>query len=67
MFMYEVIEWHNAKFYKDKVIKFRLKDIFSDHWDNFVNDNPDLNIRPIIFKKVNKMVSCRSSLRIFYL
>ena len=61
MYMYEVIEWYNANFYKDRTIKFRLKDIFSDHWNNFIKDNPDLNIRPVVFKEVDKMISCRTS------
>lgn len=61
MYMYKVIEWYNANFYKDKTIKFRLKDIFSDHWNNFIKDNPDLNTRPVVFKEVDKMISCRTS------
>lgn len=59
--MIDVIEFHNKNFYKDKNIKFRLKDIFSDHWDNFVNDNQNLNIRPVVFKEVNKMISCKTA------
>lgn len=54
MYMYEVIEWYNANFYKDKTIKFRLKDIFSNNWNNFIKDNPNLNIRPVFLKKLIK-------------
>ena len=61
MFMYEIIEWYNANFYNDKSIKFRLKDIFNDHWDNFINEYPSLNIRPVVLKEVDKMISCRTS------
>lgn len=59
--MYEVIEWHNANFINDKSVKFRLKDIFADNWDNFVKNNPDLNIRPVVFKEVDRLISCRTS------
>lgn len=61
MNMYEVIDWHNANFINDKSVNFRLKDIFADNWDNFVKHNPDLNIRPVVFKEVNKLISCRTS------
>lgn len=61
MDMYEIIEWYNANFYKDRTIKFRLKDIFNDHWDNFIKENSHLNIRPVVLKEVDKMISCRTS------
>ena len=61
MNMYEIVEWYNAKFYHDRTIKIRLKDIFSDHWDNFISENPNLIIRPVIHKEVNRMISCRTS------
>lgn len=59
--MIKEVNFHNDLFYKDRTIKFRLKDIFSDHWDNFLKDNPTLNIRPVVLKEVNKMISCRTS------
>ena len=59
--MYEVIEWHNANFIKDKKAKFRLKDIFADNWDAFVDANPNLNIRPIVFYEVDRLISCKTS------
>lgn len=55
------VEFHNKSFYKDRTINFRLKDIFSDHWDNFIKDNPNLNIRPVVFKEVNRMIACKTS------
>ena len=59
--MIEEVEFHNNMFYKDRTIKYRLKDIFSDHWENFIKENKDLNIRPVVLKEVNKMISCRTS------
>ena len=61
MHMIEEVEFHNNMFYKDRTIKYRLKDIFSDHWENFIKENKDLNIRPVVLKEVNKMISCRTS------
>lgn len=61
MHMINGVKFHNNNFYKDRTIMFRLKDIFSDHWDNFVNDNHNLNIRPVVFKEVNRMITCRTS------
>ena len=59
--MVNIIEWHNNNFYNDRHINFRLKDIFSDSWDNFVKSNPNLRIRPVVFKEINRMISCRTS------
>lgn len=61
MYMIEEVEFHNNMFYKDRTIKYRLKDIFSDHWENFIKENKDLNIRPVVLKEVDKMISCRTS------
>ena len=36
---------------------FTIKQIFQDNWDNFVSDNQDITIRPIIFEEVNKWQS----------
>ncbi len=55
------IDFFNNLIYKDKSVKYRLKDIFSDHWDNFIKDNPNLFIRDVVFKEVIKMTSCRTS------
>ena len=59
--MIKEIDWHNSNFIKDRNIKFRLKDIFADHWDIFVKTYPNLDIRPVIHKEVKKMISCRTS------
>ena len=59
--MIKEIEWHNSNFIKDRNIKFRLKDIFSDHWDNFIETYSNFDIRPVIHKEVKKMISCRTS------
>lgn len=53
-------EFNNNFFINDRSIKFRLKDIFSDYWDNFIKDNPNLNIRDVVFKEVDKMISCKT-------
>lgn len=61
MYIIEKIDSFNKIFYKDRTINFRLKDIFSNHWDIFLNNNSNLNIRPVVLKEVNKMISCRTS------
>ena len=40
--------------------KFKIKDIFNDHWYSFLKDNPNLNIRPVVIEEVEKMMSCGS-------
>ena len=40
--------------------KFKIKDIFNDHWLSFLRDNPDINIRPVVHKEVEKMMGCGS-------
>ena len=44
---------------------FTIKQIFQDNWDNFVSDNPDITIRPIVFEEVNKIINCGNPLRKF--
>ena len=61
MYIIEKIDSFNKISYKDRTINFRLKDIFSNHWDNFLKNNSNLNIRPVVLKEVNKMISCRTS------
>lgn len=46
--------------YKSDSSKFKIKDIFTDNWDSFISDNPNLNIRPCVFDEVNKMIGCGS-------
>ena len=40
--------------------KFKIKDIFADHWDSFLQDNPSLSIRPCVIEEVRKMIGCGS-------
>ena len=44
MYIIEKIDSFNKISYKDRTINFRLKDIFSNHWDNFLKNNSNLNI-----------------------
>lgn len=50
--------------YKDKVndrkVKFKIKDIFKDHWNNFVNTYKDITIRDVVFKNVNKILKSKT-------
>lgn len=50
--------------YKDKVknrkVIFTIKQIFQDWWNKFLNAYPNLNIRPIVFSNVNKMLKCKT-------
>ena len=50
MYMIKKIDFYNKISYKDRTINFRLKNIFSDHWDNFLKNNSNLNIRPVVLK-----------------
>ena len=43
-----------------KKVKFRIKDIFNDHWNNFLNRFPILNIRETVFKNVKKILECKT-------
>lgn len=38
--------------------KFTIKQIFIDNWDKFVLENPNLNIRPVVFKEVERIINC---------
>ena len=46
--------------YDKNCSKFKIKDIFNDHWYSFLEDNPNLNIRPIVYEEVEKMMGCGS-------
>ena len=50
--------------YKDKVndrkVKFKIKDIFKDHWNNFVDKYKNITIRDVVFKNVNKILKCKT-------
>lgn len=38
--------------------EFTVKQIFQDHWNDFVFENLDISIRPIVFQEVNKIINC---------
>lgn len=38
--------------------EFTIKQIFTDCWNNFITDNPDISIRPSVFDEVNKIINC---------
>ena len=38
--------------------EFTIKQIFNDHWDNFVILNPELDIRQVVFDEVEKIINC---------
>ena len=51
----------NHTFKPDKDLsKFKIKDIFNDNWFSFLQDNPELNIRPVVYEEVEKMINCGS-------
>ena len=44
----------------DKKIRFHIKDIFLDHWNDFLNTFPTLNIRETVFYNVKRMIKCKT-------
>ena len=40
--------------FKDRKVRFKIKDIFKDHWDNFINKYKNLTIRDVVFKMLIK-------------
>lgn len=38
--------------------EFTIKQIFEDNWDAFLERDIDINIRPIVFEEVNKIINC---------
>lgn len=50
--------------YKDKVknrkVIFTIKEIFKDWWTKFLDTYPNLNIRPVVFSNVERMLKCGS-------
>ena len=40
------------------ISEFTIKQIFNDHWDNFVIRNPELDIRQVVFDEVEKIINC---------
>jgi len=54
-------EFHKKYFLSNKKSGFKIKDILIDNWDNFINDNPNINIRDVVFKEVDRVISCKTS------
>ena len=50
--------------YKDKVsikkVLFHIKDIFIDHWNNFLNKYDYFNIRETVFDNIKRMLKCKT-------
>lgn len=44
----------------DRKVRFTIKQIFSDWWDDFIEKHPTLNIRDIVFDNVRKILCCKS-------
>lgn len=38
--------------------EFTIKQIFQDNWNNFLKNNSDIPIRPIVLDEVNKIINC---------
>ena len=38
--------------------EYTIKQIFVDNWDKFLLENPNLNIRPVVFEEVKRMINC---------
>ncbi len=38
-----------AELVKNRKIRFTIKQIFQDHWNNFLSDNPNIKIRDVVF------------------
>ena len=52
----DFLEEENKHTYKPDECKskFKIKDIFNDHWYSFLEDNPNLNIRPVVYEEAHK-------------
>ena len=48
---------HNVS---NRKVIFHIKDIFIDHWNNFLNKFPLLNIRETVFYNVKRMLKCKT-------
>ena len=57
-----MIEFYNSHFYKS-ANKCKIKSIFEDHWDLFLEIAPSLNIkiRDVVIKEVQKLIFCSTS------
>ncbi len=45
---------------KNRKVIFHIKDIFRNNWNKFLEVHPDYNIRPTVFKNVDKMLKCKT-------
>lgn len=50
--------------FKDRInerkVRFSIKHIFKDWWEDFLINHPHLNIRPVVFNNIARMLSCKS-------
>jgi hypothetical protein len=54
-----MLQKKELKFTKAK--KYTIKQIFADHWKNFLNENPGLIIRRAVFINVYKILVCQTA------
>ena len=52
-------EFAPSKFNFKRVEAYTFQQIFSDNFSNFLNDNPSINLRPVVIDEINKMLSCQ--------
>ena len=57
--------------YSDKVknrkVVFIIKQIFEDHWNKFLLDNPNIKIGDGVYSNVNRILKCKTPLLVFSL
>ena len=54
VFTKEEFKWYNA------IDSYKINDMFSDAWDDFLLRNPDLNIRDVVTCEVEKSINCKN-------
>lgn len=50
-----------ADMIKNRKIRFTIKQIFKDHWNDFLSNNPNIKIRDVVFSNVNRMLKCKTT------
>lgn len=45
---------------ENKKVKFHIKDIFKNHWNNFLNKFPNIIIRDTVYENVKRMIKCKT-------
>lgn len=45
---------------KDRKVRFKIKDIFQEHWNAFIEKHKSLTIREVVFKNVNKILKYKT-------